>query len=191
VGEVYRERDESELATSGVVMRRSAREQGDTMLRALPELSPGEDPTRAASTVCRADQRKDRLSGARRLSVGCSHRVGKIPTNGIGSDSPIVTPCEPLGVIDVRTSQRDSLLSGCVSLYRMTWMPVSVPTVAPKATSLAQWRESYMRARPTAVAPPYSNGERMGAARRADHRAARDDGLGRVEANPAQTVVTR
>jgi hypothetical protein len=94
-------------------------------------------------------------------------------------------------VIDVRASQRDSLLSGCVSLYRMTWMPVSVPTVAPKATSLAQWRESYMRARPTAVAPPYSNGERMGAARRADHRAARDDGLGRVEANPAQTVVTR
>jgi hypothetical protein len=63
VGEVYRERDESELATSGVVMRRSAREQGDTMLRALPELSPerirpGLRPPSVARTsgkiVCRA-----------------------------------------------------------------------------------------------------------------------------------------
>ena len=46
------------------------------------------------------------------MSVGCSYRVGKLPTNGIGSDTPIVTPCEPLVVIDVCTSQRDSIASG-------------------------------------------------------------------------------
>ena len=51
-----------------------------------------------------------------------------------------------------------SRVTGCVCAYRTTFNPLRMPIPAPSITSLAQCLSVYMRARPTAVAAPYSTG---------------------------------
>ena len=59
---------------------------------------------------------------------------------GAGADQTRYAPPRPSGATVVRRMMRSMKLSGCECEYRTTFNPLNVPTPAPSATSLAQWR---------------------------------------------------